>query len=139
MGGLGEIGKNMYALEYGGDILVIDAGLKFPDEEMLGIDYVIPDISYLEKNKSKVRGILITHGHEDHIGALPFVLSKLNVPVYSAKLTLGMIESKLLEALPRFKPQLVEVSAGESLSLGVFKVSFIGETSRSIRPLLTVA
>lgn len=138
LGGLGEIGKNMYALEYGGDILVIDAGLKFPDEEMLGIDYVIPDISYLEKNKSKVRGILITHGHEDHIGALPFVLSKLNVPVYSAKLTLGMIESKLLEALPRFKPQLVEVSAGESLSLGVFKVSFIA-VCHSIPDALAVA
>jgi ribonuclease J len=138
LGGLGEIGKNMYAIEYGSDIIVIDAGLKFPDEEMLGIDYVIPDISYLEKNKSKVRGILITHGHEDHIGALPFVLSKLNVPVYSAKLTLGMIEAKLQEALPHFKPQLVEVKAGESVSLGAFKVSFIS-VCHSIPDALAVA
>ncbi len=125
LGGLGEIGKNMYAIEYGDDIVVIDSGLMFPDEEMLGIDFVIPDITYLEENKSKIRGILITHGHEDHIGALPFVLAKLNVPVYSAKLTLGMIEAKLLEAMPRYRPQLVEVTAGETISLGIFKVTFI--------------
>lgn len=125
LGGLGEIGKNMYAIEYENDIVVIDAGLMFPDEEMLGIDFVIPDISYLEENRKKIRGILITHGHEDHIGALPFVLSKLDVPVYSAKLTLGMIEGKMLEAAPRYKPRLMEVKAGETISLGVFKVTFI--------------
>ena len=125
LGGLGEIGKNMYAVEYENDIVVIDAGLMFPDEEMLGIDFVIPDISYLEENRKKIRGILITHGHEDHIGALPFVLPKLDVPVYSAKLTLGMIEGKMLEAAPRYKPRLMEVKAGETISLGVFKVTFI--------------
>lgn len=125
LGGLGEIGKNMYAIEYENDIVVIDAGLMFPDEEMLGIDFVIPDISYLEENRKKIRGILITHGHEDHIGALPFVLPKLDVPVYSAKLTLGMIEGKMLEAAPRYKPRLVEVKAGETVALGVFKVTFI--------------
>lgn len=125
LGGLGEIGKNMYAIEYENDIVVIDAGLMFPDEEMLGIDFVIPDISYLEENRKKIRGILITHGHEDHIGALPFVLPKLDVPVYSAKLTLGMIEGKMLEAAPRYKPRLMEVKAGEAISLGVFKVTFI--------------
>lgn len=125
LGGLGEIGKNMYAIEYENDIVVIDAGLMFPDEEMLGIDFVIPDISYLEENRKKIRGILITHGHEDHIGALPFVLPKLDVPVYSAKLTLGMIEGKMLEAAPRYKPRLMDVKAGETISLGVFKVTFI--------------
>ncbi len=125
LGGLGEIDKNMYAIEYENDIVVIDAGLMFPDEEMLGIDFVIPDISYLEENRKKIRGILITHGHEDHIGALPFVLPKLDVPVYSAKLTLGMIEGKMLEAAPRYKPRLMEVKAGETISLGVFKVTFI--------------
>jgi ribonuclease J len=138
LGGLGEIGKNMYAIEYGDDILVIDAGLKFPDEEMLGIDYVIPDITYLEENKTKVRGIVITHGHEDHIGALPFVLSKLNVPVYSTKLTLGMIEAKLLEAMPRFKPQLMEVKAGETISLGIFKITLIS-VCHSIPDAIAVA
>jgi len=125
LGGLGEIGKNMYAIEYENDIVVIDAGLMFPDEEMLGIDYVIPDISYLEENRSKVRGIVITHGHEDHIGALPFVLAKLDVPVYSARLTLGMIAAKLQEAMPRYQPRLIEVAAGERIRLGVFSVAFI--------------
>ncbi|MDY3868090.1 MAG: ribonuclease J [Pyramidobacter sp.] len=138
LGGLGEVGKNMYAVEYGDDILVIDAGLMFPDDEMLGIDFVIPDTTYLEKNREKVRAILITHGHEDHIGALPFVLAKLNVPVYSAKLTLGMIEGKLLESLPRYKPQLVEVEAGTTVTLGVFKVTFIS-VCHSIPDALAVA
>lgn len=138
LGGLGEIGKNMYAIEYGDDIVVIDAGLMFPDEEMLGIDFVIPDITYLEENRSKVRGILVTHGHEDHIGALPFVLSKLNVPVYSAKLTLGMIEAKLLEAMPRYKPKLIEVKAGDTISLGVFNIDFIS-VCHSIPDALAIA
>ena len=138
LGGLGEIGKNMYAIECGDDIVVIDAGMMFPDEEMLGIDFVIPDITYLEENRSKVRGILITHGHEDHIGGLPFVLAKLDVPVFSAKLTLGMIEGKLSEALPRYDPQLVEVSAGETIELGVFKIRFIS-VCHSIPDALAIA
>ena len=97
LGGLGEIGKNMMAIEYGGDIMVIDAGLMFPEEEMLGIDLVIPDISFLISNKEKIRGIVITHGHEDHIGALPYVLTELNLPIYATKLTQGLISVKLKE------------------------------------------
>ena len=95
LGGLGEIGRNMLALEYDDDILVIDAGVLFPGEDMPGVDFVIPDISYLIENKSKVRAILITHGHEDHIGALPWVLQKLSVPVYAPRLAHGLITVKL--------------------------------------------
>lgn len=125
LGGLGEIGKNMHVLEYGEDLLVIDAGLKFPDEEMLGIDFVIPDITYLENNRNRIRGLILTHGHEDHIGALPFVLPKLECPVYGTKLTLGMVEHKLEEALPAFDADLREVKAEDEISLGCFTVRFI--------------
>ena len=122
LGGLSEIGKNMMAIEYENDIMVIDAGLMFPGEEMLGIDLVIPDISYLLENKEKVRGIVITHGHEDHIGALPYLLPQLNVPVYSTKLPHGLISMKLKERKALAGAKLNAVPYGQQLSLGRFKV-----------------
>lgn len=125
LGGLGEIGKNMYAMRYGDDIIVIDCGLMFPDEDMLGIDFVIPDTTYLDEHKDKIRGIVVTHGHEDHIGALPFVLPKYDVPLYATRLTLGLVEHKMSEATPRYKPKLMELSAGGSVKLGCFTVRFI--------------
>ena len=125
LGGLQEIGKNMTVIEYGDDIVVIDAGMGFPDDEMLGIDLVIPDISYLIKNAHKIRGILITHGHEDHIGGVPYVLSQINVPVYGTRLALGIIEGKLDENPPPFEPELYTVEAGDVISLGVFKAEFV--------------
>lgn len=125
LGGLQEIGKNMTAFEYGDDIVVIDAGLGFPDDEMLGIDLVIPDITYLVNNAHKIRGILITHGHEDHIGAIPYLLQQINVPIYGTRLSLGIIEGKLDENPPPFDPELYTVEAGDILNLGVFKAEFI--------------
>ncbi len=124
LGGVGEIGKNMYVLEYGEDILVVDSGLMFPDEDMLGIDFVIPDITWLEQNKSRVRGIVLTHGHEDHIGALPFVLPKLDCPLYGTRLTLGLVRHKLGEAVPDYTLRDQEIKAGETISLGVFEITF---------------
>ena len=125
LGGLQEIGKNMTVLEYGDDMIVIDAGMGFPDEDMLGIDLVIPDISYLVKNAHKIRGILITHGHEDHIGAIPYVLSEINVPIYGTRLSLGIVEGRLRENPPPNTPELYTVEAGDVISLGVFRVEFI--------------
>lgn len=131
LGGTGEIGKNMYCIQYANDIVVVDAGLKFPEEEMLGIDVVIPDIAYLTENRDKVRGILLTHGHEDHIGGLPYVLKQLNVPVYGTKLTLGLVENKLKEAglLGDTKRHLINELT--ELTLGTIKASFF-RTNHSI-------
>ncbi len=125
LGGLNEIGKNMAVLEWEDDIIIIDCGLAFPDEDMLGIDLVIPDVSYLEKNIDKIRGILLTHGHEDHIGALPYVLRSINVPVYGTRLTLGILENKLAEHKLLDKVNLVTVAAGEYVKLGAFSAEFI--------------
>ncbi|MBT9153291.1 MAG: Ribonuclease J1 [Firmicutes bacterium] len=123
LGGMGEIGKNMYAYQYGDEILVVDAGLKFPEEEMFGIDYVIPNISYLLENQKKIQAIFLTHGHEDHVGALPFVLKQLPVPVYGTKLTLGLLKVKLDEH--NVSANLKEVRAGDVVPIGRFKVQCI--------------
>ena len=125
LGGLGEIGKNIAVIESGNDIIVVDCGLGFPDDDMLGVDLVIPDVSYLEKNEEKVRGIFITHGHEDHIGALPYVLRNLHVPVYATRLTLGILERKLSEFRYDIPPVLNCVEAGDTVKAGVFSVEFI--------------
>jgi ribonuclease J len=131
LGGVGEIGKNMYVVQYGNDIVVVDSGLKFPEEDMLGVDIVIPDISYLTENRDKVRGILITHGHEDHIGGLPYVLKHLNVPVYGTRLTLGLIEVKLKEAGLLGETKRVLINPDSVVQLGSIKASFF-RTNHSI-------
>jgi len=124
LGGLSEIGKNMMALEYEGDIIIIDAGIEFPAEDMFGIDLLIPDISYLLEHRDKIRGILITHGHEDHIGALPYILPQLDVPVYSTRLTQGLISVKLKEVRAAAGAKLKLVQFGSKITLGHFKVEF---------------
>ncbi len=124
LGGVGEVGKNMMALELGEDIIVIDTGLMFPDEEMLGIDLVIPDITYLKQHRAKVRAILMTHGHEDHVGALPYVMRDLpDVPVYGTKLTLGLIRTKLKEHRLAERAKLNEIAPGKPFTIGPFECS----------------
>ncbi len=124
LGGLGEIGKNMTVFKYGDDIIIVDAGLAFPEDDMLGIDLVIPDISYLTENKDKIRAIFLTHGHEDHIGALPYVLKKLDLPVYGTALTLGILQGRLKQNGVS-SSQLKTVQPGEFIRAGSFKVEFI--------------
>lgn len=125
LGGLGEVGKNLTVFEYGQDIIVVDCGLGFPDEELYGVDIVIPDISYLRQNSEKIRGIIITHGHEDHIGALPYVMRELDVPIYATSLTAGIIELKLEEHDLLYNTQIFTKKAGDSFRLGCFEVEFI--------------
>ena len=125
LGGLNEIGKNLTVLEYADDIIIVDCGMGFPDEDMPGIDIVIPDISYLEANRDKIRGIVLTHGHEDHIGAIPYVLRQINPPIYATKLTLGIIKNKLEEHSLPCEPSLNCVKAGQTVRLGNFAVEFI--------------
>lgn len=130
LGGLGEIGKNMTVIQYGNDIIVIDAGLAFPDDDMFGIDLVIPDMSYLIENRDKVRAVVITHGHEDHIGGLSYLLNEVNVPVYATKLVCGLIEGKLKENhITNYT--LNEVHHGDEVQIGCMKVGFI-HTNHSI-------
>jgi len=122
LGGLGEIGKNMMAIEYADDIIIIDAGMMFPEDEMLGVDLLIPDINYLLERKDKLRGIVITHGHEDHIGALPYVLPQLDLPIYATKFTQGLISVKLKEHRSLIKAKLKLIQPGVKFQMGNFKV-----------------
>lgn len=139
LGGLEQIGMNMTALEYGDSIIVVDCGLAFPDNDMLGIDLVIPDITYLRENASKVKGFVITHGHEDHIGAIPYVIKEINAPIYATKLTMGIIENKFEEHKdlpPKIKRKVVRY--GQSVTLGDFRVEFI-RTNHSIADAAALA
>ncbi|WP_252230401.1 ribonuclease J [Clostridium sp. ZBS15] len=138
LGGINEIGKNITAIEYKEDIVVIDCGLKFPDDDMFGIDIVIPDVSYLIKNKDRVRGIFLTHGHEDHIGALPYVLKQLNVPIYGTKLTLGIVETKLKEHGLLSTTELVTIKPRDTIKLNNVSVEFI-KTNHSIADSVAIA
>jgi ribonuclease J len=124
LGGLGEVGKNMLVVEYGEDMIVIDAGLMFPEDEMLGIDLVLPDFSYIKKNKDKVRGIIITHGHEDHTGALPYLLKEVNAKVYGTRLTLGLIKVKLEEYNLLGSTNLIEIHPNNAIKCGCFRLEF---------------
>lgn len=125
LGGLGEIGKNLTVYEYGQDMFVVDCGLGFPDEELYGVDVVIPDITYLKQNKDRIRGIVITHGHEDHIGAIPYVLREIDAPIYATPLTAGIIELKLEEHDLLYNTQIFTKHAGDKFRLGCFEIEFI--------------
>lgn len=138
LGGLNEIGKNLTVIEFKDDIIVIDCGLKFPDDDMFGIDIVIPDISYILKNKEKVKGIFLTHGHEDHIGAIPYVLKQLNVPIYGTRLTLGIVESKLKEHGLLTTTELITVKPRDTIKLTSTSVEFV-KTNHSIADSVAIA
>ena len=125
LGGLNEIGKNMTVIEYENDMIVVDCGLGFPDDDMPGVDLVIPDVSYLEQNREKLRGMFFTHGHEDHIGATPYVLKSLDTPLYGTRLTLGIIKNKLMEHKLPHEPRFCQVKAGDIIRAGAFSVEFI--------------
>jgi len=125
LGGLGEFGMNMLALRTGNDILVIDAGMMFPEAELLGVDIVIPDITYLKQNREHVRAIVLTHGHEDHIGALPYILRDLNVPVFGTRFALALVRKRLEEHGLLEKADLREVIPGRHAEIGPFELEFI--------------
>ena len=138
LGGLEQIGMNITAFEYEDSIVVVDCGLAFPEDDMLGIDLVIPDVTYLKDNASKVKGFVITHGHEDHIGALPYVLKEINLPIYTTKLTMGIIENKLKEHNLLRTTKRKVVRHGQSINLGKFRIEFI-KTNHSIQDASALA
>lgn len=138
IGGLGLIGMNMTAFEYNNSIVVVDCGLAFPEDDMLGIDLVIPDVTYLKENIDRVKGIVFTHGHEDHIGALPYILKELSVPLYATKLTMGLIERKLTEHNLMRTTKRKVVKPGQSINLGEFRIEFI-KTNHSIADAVALA
>lgn len=138
LGGLHEIGKNLTVFEYDDDVVILDCGMAFPDDDMLGVDIVIPDITYLHKVADKIRGIVLTHGHEDHIGALPYVLKEFNVPVYGTRLTLGILKNKLKEHGLLKSAKLNNMEAGQSVQLGAFRAEFI-HTNHSIADAVAIA
>ena len=138
LGGLGQIGMNITAFECNNQILVVDCGLAFPDEDMLGIDLVIPDVTYLKENAKKIRGLVITHGHEDHIGAIPYIEKELNMPIYATKLTMALIDNKLKEHGISEQVQKNVVSHGDKVKLGIFEVEFI-KTNHSIQDAAALA
>ena len=138
LGGLEQIGINITAFEYEDSIIVVDCGLAFPEDDMLGIDLVIPDVTYLKDNASKVKGFVITHGHEDHIGALPYVLKEINLPIYTTKLTMGIIENKLKEHNLLRTTKRKVVRHGQSINLGQFRIQFI-KTNHSIQDASALA
>ncbi len=127
LGGVGEIGKNMMAVEYGNDMIIIDAGLTFPSDDMPGIDLIIPDSNYLLQNKDRIKGLIVTHGHEDHIGAIPYLLQNINVPIYATRLSCALIENKLKEH-KKIKAKLVSVKPKQTIKLGVFSIEFVKVT-----------
>ena len=137
LGGINEIGKNMYAIQYSDDIVLVDCGAKFPDESLLGIDLIIPDITYLQEQKDKIRALVVTHGHEDHIGGIPFILKKLNIPIYATNFTLGLIELKLKEHNLLAETKLFKINSDSTIQFGVIGVSFF-KTSHSIPDCLGV-
>ena len=138
LGGVNEIGKNMYVIQYEDDMVVIDCGSKFPDESLLGIDLIIPDISYLIEHKDKVRALIVTHGHEDHIGGIPYILKQCNMPIYATRLTIGLIEIKLKEAGLLADTELIEITSNSEVELGSIRATFF-KTNHSIPDCLGIA
>ena len=138
LGGLEEIGKNMTVFEYQDEIIILDCGVAFPDEGMFGIDLVIPDMTYLYKNREKIKGLVLTHGHEDHIGSIPYLLKDINVPIYGTKLTLGLVKNKLKEHKLDQQAKLNVVKAGQKVKLGSIAVEFI-RTNHSIADAVAIA
>lgn len=125
LGGINEIGKNMYVVQYEDEIFVIDCGGKFPDESLLGIDLIIPDITYLEENQDKIKALIVTHGHEDHIGGIPYILRKLSIPIYATRFTLGLIELKINEHKLNGETKLITIDSSSKLEFGEVQVSFL--------------